>query len=60
MKVYKEQIHIGGQKLCKEIVGGHKIKDKYYNNENNFLIQVHFFQVWMSINYSHRSGSTFY
>jgi hypothetical protein len=38
MKVYKEQVHIGGQRLCKEMVGGHNIEDKYYNNKNKFSI----------------------
>jgi hypothetical protein len=33
MKVYREQKHIGGHRLCK-VGGGHIVKDKYYNNKS--------------------------
>ncbi len=37
-KIYKEQIHIGGHKLCNKMGGGQNIKDKYCNNKNKISI----------------------
>jgi hypothetical protein len=33
-KVYMEQIHIGGHRLCNQMGGGQSIKDKHCNNNN--------------------------
>jgi hypothetical protein len=59
MKVCKEQVHIGGNKLCKEIVRGQNITNKYNSNENQISIRMHSYQVCMSINYSHKLGCAF-
>jgi hypothetical protein len=43
MKVYKEQIHVCGHKLCNKMGGGQSVKDKYCSNNNNFFIWMHFY-----------------
>ncbi len=41
--IYKEQVHIGGHRLCNQMGGGQNIKDKHYNNNNKVLIWMRFY-----------------
>jgi hypothetical protein len=41
MKVFREQIHIGGHRLCNQIGGGQNIKDKHYSNNNKIPVWMH-------------------
>jgi hypothetical protein len=36
--VYKEQVHIGGLRLCNQMDGGHNVKEKCRNNNNKALL----------------------
>jgi hypothetical protein len=60
MKAYVKQIQIGGHKICNQMGGGQSIKDKHCNNNSKIYIWMHFYHVWMSINYSHKSRGAFY
>ncbi len=55
-----EQVHTSGHRLCNKMGGGLNIMDKYQSNDNKKNYIVHFCQVWMSTNYSHKQGCAFY